>query len=329
MGRRRRNPRDYGLPPRVYRGRSAYELRLKNGRCIRLCPLDASFAEVWQKYREVMKSLRTDKVTHLLSQYFESAEFARRKPETRKGYLTQGEKLRDVFGEMSINAVRPADVRQFMDKRGAKAPTAANRELALLSTVYAWGYERGLAQLNPCRGVRKFPEQPRRRYVTDEEFLAVYRCATPGVRVAMAISYLCAARQADVVGLTRFQLEDRGIRIAQSKTGVLQIKTWSPALRKAVARGLRCRRRHDCTHVVVGLQGKPYSVQGFRAMFYKAKVAAAERYGIAIDWTFHDIKAKSISDFEGDKSEFSGNKATVHVYDRLPKVVPTHGSGSE
>jgi hypothetical protein len=48
-------------------------------------------------------------------------------------------------------------------------------------------------------------------------------------------------------------------------------------------------------------------------------------------FTFHDIKAKGISDFDGnihDKQQFSGHKTVgqVNVYDRRTEVVPTIGS---
>ena len=44
-----------------------------------------------------------------------------------------------------------------------------------------------------------------------------------------------------------------------------------------------------------------------------------------IDFTFHDIKAKAISDYEGNKQEFSGHKtqSQVAIYDRKVKVTPT------
>tara|TARA_B110000444_G_scaffold117435_1_gene110495 strand:+ start:856 stop:1011 length:156 start_codon:yes stop_codon:yes gene_type:complete len=32
-----------------------------------------------------------------------------------------------------------------------------------------------------------------------------------------------------------------------------------------------------------------------------------------MDWTFHDLKAKAISDFQGDKQEFSGHKSRLQM----------------
>ena len=51
MGRSR-NSQNSWLPVRVYRGRSAYEWRMPDGRCIRLCPLDAPPEQVLGCYRD-------------------------------------------------------------------------------------------------------------------------------------------------------------------------------------------------------------------------------------------------------------------------------------
>lgn len=55
----------------------------------------------------------------------------------------------------------------------------------------------------------------------------------------------------------------------------------------------------------------------------RAKHRAEASLGRKIDFTFHDLKAKGISDYSGDKQRFSGhrNPAQVAVYDRKPEVV--------
>lgn len=80
-----------------------------------------------------------------------------------------------------------------MDKRGITSRTQANREKTFLSRVYRWGYERGIVKGNPCRGAKQFTEKARDRYITDEEYDAVYQVAPDVVRVAMEIAYLCLA----------------------------------------------------------------------------------------------------------------------------------------
>ena len=74
------------------------------------------------------------------------------------------------------------------------------------------------------------------------------------------------------------------------------------------------------------------SQNGFRASFdqrwRKAINKAREITQLPLDFTFHDIKAKGISDFEGtagEKQFASGHKTErqVHTYDRKVRVVPT------
>ena len=95
-------------------------------------------------------------------------------------------------------------------------------------------YERGLCKGNPCKGVKQFKEVARDRYVTDEEYNALYSVATPVVQVAMEIAYLCLSRQGDVLSLTEGQILEQGIFIAQGKTGAKQIKAWTDRLRATV-----------------------------------------------------------------------------------------------
>ena len=59
-----------------------------------------------------------------------------------------------------------------------------------------------------------------------------------------------------------------------------------------------------------------------------ARERAREKTQMALDFTFHDLKAKSISDYEGstrEKQMFSGHKTErqVNTYDRKVKVVPS------
>ena len=60
----------------------------------------------------------------------------------------------------------------------------------------------------------------------------------------------------------------------------------------------------------------------------KAKKAAEQKAGQPFGCNFHDIKAKSISDYAGSSREkrlFSGHKteSQVVVYDRKVKIIPS------
>ncbi|HAL6090279.1 TPA: hypothetical protein H6T29_005221, partial [Escherichia coli] len=81
-------------------------------------------------------------------------------------------------------------------------------------------------------------------------------------------------------------------------------------------------------YVISNQYGNRYMYKGFNEMWVEARNRAGKVSGILTDFTFHDLKAKGISDYEGssrDKQLFSGHKTEgqVLIYDRKVKVSPT------
>lgn len=334
MGRKRKKS-DQWMPQRVYRGKSAYEFRPKGGGAVRLAPLGASKSAVWAEYeRIVAESSSKGRFELLGNQYLSSEKFNALAPTTQKDYQKHAKKVFAVFGEMHPDKIEPRHIRQYMDLRGKNSKKQANLEKAFMSAVFSWAYERGKVKKNPCVGVRAFSLKSRDRYVTDEEYKAVFDHACPVVKAAMEIAYLCMARVGDVLKLKREQLLPEGIFICQGKTGKKQIKAWGPRLTKAVAIAGEINPKVGSIYVVHQASGAPYLYSGFRARWTAALKAAREATGLKLDFTFHDLKAKGISDFEGTDSEkqfASGHKtlAQVHTYNRKIPVVPTVESNSD
>ncbi|NPE55967.1 tyrosine-type recombinase/integrase [Dickeya dadantii] len=331
MARPRKNPADNDLPPRVSRGRSAFEFKPAGGGTIRLCAFDAPMSEIWAAYERLLKdSKEQHDFASLVDRFFASADFNALGKRTRSDYRGYARKVVKPFGRMSPSDIQPQHIRKYMDKRGLKSTVQANREKAFMSRVFRWAYERGIVKINPCHGVRQYTETPRDRYITDKEYKAIYASADLLVKVAMEISYLCCARQGDVLALRRDQLLDEGIYIRQGKTGVKQIKAWSPRLRAAVAMS------HELgtgpgvvsTFILHQSNGGRYTAAGFANHWRKAKEEAVKNYpDLNFDFTFHDLKAKGISDLEGtlqEKQQISGHKniRQTATYDRKIKVVP-------
>jgi hypothetical protein len=71
---------------------------------------------------------------------------------------------------------------------------------------------------------------------------------------------------------------------------------------------------------------------GFNSAWAKARAAAEAKHPeLRSDFTFHDIKAKGISDLEGtlqEKQNISGHKSLSQTvrYDRKVKIVPVVGN---
>lgn len=324
MGRKRA-PGNEWMPKGVFFRPSGYYWK-PGGTTEKLAPADSTKAEVWVAYEKVIEGRKNILTfSQLWKKFLNSTDYADLAPRTQKDYLAHEKYLLAVFGEAEAKSIKPEHVRRYMDARGKKSRVQANHEHSSMSRVYRWGYQRGFVPGNPCVGVDKYPKPQRDRYITDEEYLAIYDCATDPVKAAMEIAYLCAARVSDVLKMDWNQIMDKGIFIQQGKTGVKQIKAWTDRLHSAVN---LCRKSGEDGSVIKTMYGERYSYKGFNEAWRKARNAAAEKIGRPLDCTFHDLKAKGISDYEGsgrDKQKFSGHKteSQVLVYDRKVKISPT------
>ena len=105
-----------------------------------------------------------------------------------------------------------------------------------------------------------------------------------------------------------------------------QIKAWSPRLRAAVKLA-KSAAATSFKYVVSSPQGGKVTEAAFDTAWRKARATAAKKHPeLEFDFTFHDVKAKAISDYEGDKQKFSGHKTPqmVATYDRKTEIVDTH-----
>lgn len=334
MAGKRKNPADAILPPRVYRGKSKYEFHPASGGSVSLCPLDSPISLVWAKYEAALKDIEEKtNLAGLFDEFFASADYHKLGAETRKDYKKYARKLVPVFGKMDPDSVKPQHLRQYMDKRGVVAPVQANREKAFMSRVYGWAYERGMVKGNPCKGVRQFKEEERERYVTDQEYNALYEISPIVVKVAMEIAYLCLARQGDVLAVQKAHLLPEGIFIRQGKTAAKQIKAWSDRLASAIelANSLPLKDGVSSIYVLHQQNGQRYTRDGFNSRWQQAKEDAQKKHPhLLFDFTFHDLKAKGVSDLEGslqEKQQISGHKTITQTarYDRKVKIVPVVG----
>jgi len=330
MGRKRTNPEDNKLPKNVYRGKYKIYFKPTRNQTVVLGSTEMSLTEIWVQYELILAKLsQVMSFSKLWHSFLKSAYFSELKARTQKDYRQHQKKLIAVFGEMKADNIKPEHVREFMDKRGLQSKTQANHEMASMSRVYRWGYERGYVKANPCAGVMKFKAVKRERYITDAEYLAIYQAADDVVKVAMEIAYLCAARLSDVLGMKWQQITEQGIFIQQGKTGIKQIKAWTPRLSEAIelAKSVSMPEKAEAP-VIMGQHQGHYSHRGFSHRWMEARSKASVKLGYKLNCTFHDLKAKGISDYKGstkDKQLFSGDKSEsqVLVYDRKVRITPS------
>jgi integrase len=226
----------------------------------------------------------------------------------------------DVFRVTNCHNLKQQHIRVYMDKRGKASKHRANRELAWLSNVFSHAFERGMMPHNPCKGVKKFAEDARGMYVTDEMYLAMYEAAPLIVRIAMEVAYCTGIRPTDVLTLQWTQVKPDGIHLTTSKTKQRIIKDITPRLRAAL--DLAKTVEASSFYVVPTRKGTPYDLGSFRSAWRRAQADIPED----MRFQFRDLRSKAITDFEGEKRQFSAHKteAMVERYNRKPDKSPSH-----
>lgn len=162
----------------------------------------------------------TPKPAHLMDRLFDDYEskiMPKLTPGTQADYEKGLRQLRKVFIGAPIDAITPQVIAQYRDARTAKI--RANREIALLSTMFTFGREWGLTEkANPCFGLRRNKEMPRDFYAGDIVWDAMYAQAPPELRNAMDLAYLTGQRPADVLKATVTDINNGFLMVGQGKT---------------------------------------------------------------------------------------------------------------
>jgi len=100
----------------------------------------------------------------------------------------------------------------------------------------------GAMRTNPLIGLEKPKRQPRRRYVSNDEYTHVWNLASPMVRCVMDLAMLTALRRGDIFRIERCHITNDGLYVkpgkTQSTTGVELLFEWTPALRNVVGQAL-------------------------------------------------------------------------------------------
>lgn len=316
MGRKRTKDKD--LPSRVYLRHGAYYFAAPDGKWTRL---GTTKPEMLRAYADLIQGgLLTFAA---LADRYRSAIMPRKAAKTQAEQSRQLDRLVAVFGKMPAAAIRRGMVAQYRDMR---PPVAANRELALLSHIFARAMEWEIVTENPCTSVERNTEKPRERYVAEDEYAAVLASAPAPARAALALAVITGQRQADILKMTRSALTDDGVLFRQAKTGKRLLVEWSDALRAAVNDALALPRDGVAsTYLIVQRNGQPYSSSGFQTLWQRHIRACYAAGVISERFTFHDLRAKAGS--EGPDARLLGHsdeRLMNRVYRRVPvKVTPS------
>lgn len=318
VGRQRKH--DKHLPRRVYFHHGAYSLRQKDGRRVRL---GKTYHEAMIEYARIMEDRSPVTTGDLIDAYLKE-ELPKRKPSTQADYRNIIAEIRNVFGHVRPEVITPRHVYKYRSKRSGPR---GNRHVAVLSAILNLGVAKGMLDRNPCHEVKRIKEQPRNRYITDEEYKAVRDLATEPVRLVMDLAVLTALRLGDLRKLPLSAERKDGIEVRPGKNGRRQvIILWTPKLREAwnAAKAYSPRKVRAMT-VLVNRSGHTWSENGFNSCWQRLQ-QKAEKKGIA-RFTFHDLRAKATERAPDKAALLEDNPQTAaRHYLRHPiRVLPSEG----
>jgi integrase len=122
-----------------------------------------------------------------------------------------------AFGATKVAAISVADIDSFHHKLSARAPTAANRVLAVLSKMFSLAVRWGWRADNPVHGVERNQEHKRTRYLTGPEL----------ARLSAALAELRDQQAANAVRLLLLTGARRGELLAAKWADIdLNSGTW-------------------------------------------------------------------------------------------------------
>jgi integrase len=244
-------------------------------------------------------------------------------------------KLRRVFDDAPIDGITPQHIAQYRDNRGAQAKTRANREIALLSHVFNMAREWGFtAHENPCRGVKRNKETPRRFYADDEVWNAVIAQSPPELKDAMLLAYQTGQRPSDVLKMRWSDIKEEALEIQQGKTGKrLRILLSENGTQTGLGLLIdKIKLRAVSGFFIVSTpNGQPLNKWTLRIRFESAKVNAAaltedaELSSRIAQFQFRDIRPKAASEIEIGHAQallgHSKEQITQAVYRRVGATV--------
>ncbi|GAB6069672.1 tyrosine-type recombinase/integrase [Thiomicrorhabdus hydrogeniphila] len=324
-------------------GQKMKEFPLRDGRKLLRedCPCSVIHSIV-----ESIGETPSDTITFLLDRYLKSDYVQGLSLSTNKGYSYYYQTLTNMpmkngktFGDMPYELVTPGIIRLYFDKRLTQGvTTGANREIELLSAAFNWSKERDLATKNPCLGVKHIKETAKKVYISDFQYSKLLELTknTP-LYYAIEITYLCRARGAEAWNLTLSDIDlDKGVFIERTKGSLPEWTIFTPRLKEIIESALSLREETltglvnqghvvlKTDHLLLTKWGKPYSKNARDSAWQRVYTKMVYLGYASMDkdkrFSFHDLKAKGVSDHELNESGHKSEKAKA-VYLRKVKEV--------
>lgn len=313
---RKRNTENKGLPLRWSKRRGAYYYSVPEGLESKwdgkkLFRLGKKLSDAHKEYGKRVESTEKNKtIADLLDRYVLEVV-------PTKAIRTQGEnqryiiRLRKAFGHGLIDAIKPKDAYEYIDKRTVKGQ--AKREIKLLGHAFTMAIEWGYIDSHPLKGQMRIKGTPgRKRYVEDwevAEFMGISakngKDSIIWLQAYLELKLLTALRKSDLLRLKVAHATDEGIEVTTGKNGERIVILWTDALRAAWDKAKSARPVDISPYLFCNQRGKSYyneakeTTSGFDSIWQRCmKDRVIGKTKVTERFTEHDIRAKASSDME-------------------------------
>lgn len=191
------------------------------------------------------------------------------------------DRLSKFFGRMAPAKVDSTHAYQYLDARAKKgAPIGANKDIALIQTMYHYAIRWGLTKTNPFVGLMLNQADKDVRTIERRQIVRFYLWslrqdqAYRTMGIAAMFCYLTGFRAAEVRPFHMSGLTEAGVRVvgAKRKRGeapTIKLRHWSPRLRVVVERAKRDRKVQSL-FLFPNRRGQPYSKSGWASVWQDA-----------------------------------------------------------
>ena len=161
---------------------------------------------------EAMRPARGGRIADLAATWLETVKLTRR-PGTAVGYeLAIRNHIIPSFGKMTPKDLGRNAIETWHGALSQQTPIQANRSLGVLSAFCSWLEHDHRIERNPCRGIRRAPENQRQLYLTAEQILSAHAALNgdnhnPAAALALRLSLLTGCRIGEALQLTAEQLD--------------------------------------------------------------------------------------------------------------------------
>jgi integrase len=154
---------------------------------------------------EVVVEERGSLVAELIEAWREVVKLTRR-PGTADGYSHMIDKhIIPKFGKDQPRDITRNRIERWHGEMAQDTPINANRALGVLSSFMSWCEHDKLVDVNPCRGVKRRPENERQVYLTAEEIPKAHEALRGendrAAGLALRLSLMSGARIGECIGL--------------------------------------------------------------------------------------------------------------------------------